>query len=190
MRTRNVFYDCEFLEDGKTVDLISIGMVDDQGASLYLINADADYRRIAKHEWLCKNVAPYVPRIHGDRRLSVGRRNPLALDFSDPAFNSHSEITRKVQDFLWYRENDQETQLWAWYGAYDHVAYAQLWGPMTELPKDPPLPMYTNELKQHHRYAGKPPLPVQVNAHNALADALWNRDVWESCEEAIRARTS
>ena len=52
------FYDTEFLEDGRTIDLISIGIVAEDGRELYLVNANAPWSRIRRHDWLMDNVVP------------------------------------------------------------------------------------------------------------------------------------
>ena len=64
-------------------------------------------------------------------------------------------------------------ELWAWIGAYDHVAVCQLWGDMTRLPRK--IPRFTRELKQYWEMAGEPRLPRQDDGrHDALADARHN----------------
>ena len=39
------FYDCEFVEDGRTIDLVSIGMVCDDGREYYAISSEFDASR-------------------------------------------------------------------------------------------------------------------------------------------------
>ena len=34
------FYDCEFIEDGTTIDLVSIGIVAQDGRELYLVSTE------------------------------------------------------------------------------------------------------------------------------------------------------
>jgi hypothetical protein len=165
------FYDTEFIEDGRTIDLISIGIVAEDGREYYAVNRDAPWKRIAKHTWLRENVVRSLPRIHGDRRFQVGRRNPLALDFGDPVMRSRGQIATEVEKFL--LSGDDKAELWAWYAAYDHVCLAQLWGPMMVLPEG--IPMLTYDLKQECDRLGNPPLPEQPSGvHNALADASHN----------------
>jgi hypothetical protein len=43
---RTIVYNTEFLEDGRTIELISIGMVDDAGREFYAVNRDAPWRRL------------------------------------------------------------------------------------------------------------------------------------------------
>jgi hypothetical protein len=163
------FYDCAFLEDGLTVDLISIGIVAENGDEYYAVNRDAPWRRVAKHPWLVGNVVPSLP--HGyAKRFYTKWTNPLALDFGHPSVRSKSVIAYEVLNFL-LRDGDPE--LWAWYAAYDHVCYTQLWGPVSELPYG--LPMRTNDLTQEHARQGYPALPDQASGeHHALDDARHN----------------
>ena len=43
--TYRYFYDCEFIEDGQIIDLISIGVVDEQGREFYAISTGFDPAR-------------------------------------------------------------------------------------------------------------------------------------------------
>ena len=38
------FYDCEFIEDGRVIDLVSIGVVDENGREFYAISTEFDER--------------------------------------------------------------------------------------------------------------------------------------------------
>lgn len=164
-----VFYDCEFLEDGKTIDLISIGMVNEStGEELYLVNRDMPVRRIRKHQWLMDNVVPGLPKGHGDMRNSMSRR--WLFHYGDRRVQPKAVIADRVARFL---TSVPHLELWAWYGAYDHVCLAQLWGPMIQLPAG--IPMWTNDLKQEAQRLGNPRLPEQERGvHNALEDARHN----------------
>lgn len=164
------FYDTEFLEDGKTVDLISIGIVAEDGRELYLVNRDAPWKRIKKHEWLMANVVPGLPQPHGDWINQMPKS--WLIDFHNPHVAERAVIAEIVERFL--LGNDLETytdlELWADYGAYDHVVLCQLFGPMIALP--PGIPMFTHDLQQEMRRAGNPLMPEQAaGLHNALADA-------------------
>jgi hypothetical protein len=161
-----VWYDTEFLEDGKTIELISIGVVAEDGRELYLVNRDAPWKRIKKHDWLMANVVPHLPQPHGDWILHMPKSWPI--NFSDPAVKPKDVIADNVHRFLLDKPGDLE--LWAWYGAYDHVVLAQLFGRMIDLPDG--IPMWTNDLRQEVHRLGNPQLPEQpAGVHNALADA-------------------
>jgi hypothetical protein len=164
------FYDCEFLEDGKTIELISIGIVAEDGRELYLVNRDAPWKRIKKHEWLMANVVPHLPQPHGDWINQMPKSWPI--DFHNSAVKDRMTISQLVEHFLfdydWSPEPDVE--LWAWYGAYDHVVLCQLFGLMIDLPRG--IPMWTNDLQQELRRLGNPSMPEQASGlHNALEDA-------------------
>lgn len=179
-----IYYDTEFLEDGRTVELISIGMVAEDGREYYAANRDMPAKRIARSEWLMANVVPGLPRLTGDARMMAGRRNPLALDWQRRELKRRSRIADEVKEFI---QATPDVELWAWYGAYDHVVLCQLWGAMVDLPDG--VPMYTHDLKQEHDRVGRPPLPDQAEGlHNALADARHVKVMAESMA-ASAART-
>lgn len=168
-----IFYDCEFIEDGRTIDLISIGMVREDGLEYYAVNRQMPVRRIRKHEWLMANVVPSLPRAAGDFRNHMPRR--WLFNYHHPHVKQHATIAHQVKTFI---QNTPDPELWAWYGAYDHVALAQLWGPMINLPEG--VPMYTNDLKQEVMRLGNPRLPEQsAGHHNALEDARQVKRWWE-----------
>jgi hypothetical protein len=177
-----IFYDTEFIEDGHTIALISIGMVAEDGRELYLVNeAIVDdeelHDRICRHNWLMTNVIPHLPlrQNHGrpNHAAHAGTRGFFLLDRDDNRVVSRRYIRNAVRDFIL---TTPDPQLWAWYAAYDHVAYAQLFGTMINLPDG--LPMFTCDLKQEALRLGNPRIPEQTTSqHNALADARHNRDI-------------
>lgn len=161
-----IFYDTEFIEDGRTIDLISIGMVREDGAELYFVNDDAGImRRAVEHEWLRQNVMPSLP-------LTAKMKPRLAWNWDRkhrdyPRVQPVRVIRAAVESFILAAP---DRQLWAWYAAYDHVVLCQLWGPMIRLPEG--VPMWTNDLKQECVRLGDPRMPGQESGeHNALADA-------------------
>jgi len=156
------YYDCEFLEDGRTIDLISIGIVNDRGDQYYAVDLDAPWRRIRKHPWLVENVLPSLPHTPDGQ-----------LDEFNPVFRERHIIAEQVHQFL--TGPGEPVELWAWYGAYDHVALCQLYGTMNDHPNG--IPMWTNDLQQEAHRLGVDPeqiLPPAKDQHNALADAEWN----------------
>lgn len=177
------WYDTEFIDDGRTIDLISIGIVAEDGSEYYAVNSEMPWDRIKGREWLVRNVVPSLPL---DDRNAIERwlKHPtnsypkpgldlLSLDVTNVHVKPRQVIANEVAQFLrgpvepWW-----PVELWAWYGAYDHVALAQLFGPMIQLPDG--LPMWTNDLRQvvHHLGVDPDSLPQQqTGLHNALADA-------------------
>lgn len=167
------FYDTEFLEDGRHIELISIGIVAEDGREYYAVNRDMPVRKIRKHEWLMANVVPGLPKGHGDRRNHVPRS--WLFDYAAPVVKRRERIAQDVRDFILGADADMlpHVELWAWYAAYDHVALSQLFGRMIDLPEG--MPMWTNDLRQECERLGNPALPEQPDGvHNALADARHN----------------
>lgn len=194
-----VFYDTEFIENGTTIDLISIGMVTEDGREYYAVNGDLDdttqhdpdlrgghigktpWDRIMGQPWLVEHVVPSLP-LRDRKQLDKHLRGvPLfaprpslefvRLDHTDTSVKPRQVIANEVRDFL--RAVGPDLELWAWYGAYDHVALCWLWGRMIELPDG--IPMWTNDLRQERHRLGNPEMPKQAaGEHNALEDARHN----------------
>jgi hypothetical protein len=168
-------YDLEFLEDGRTIELISIGIVASDGREYYAVAAEATrgllLRRIKRHEWLMANVVPSLPRAHGDWRMHMPKS--WLWDYNSPLVKPKVLIAEQVRQFLLAAG---KPALWANYGAYDHVALCQLWGSMIDLPEG--LPMFTSDIQQEAQRLGVAwdELPQQETGnHNALEDARHNR---------------
>jgi len=159
------FYDTEFIEDGRTIDLVSIGVVDERGREFYAVSTEFDAGLAGS--WVREHVLPQLP-------------TP-----SDPVWRSRDRIKQDLLDFI--GKPHDGVQLWAWFAAYDHVALAQLWGAMPALPRQ--LPRFTRDLRQRWEDLGKPQLPPPpANAHDALADARHNLARWEALEQVRRRR--
>jgi hypothetical protein len=154
------FYDCEFIEDGRTIDLVSIGVVDEHGREFYAVSTEFDDSRAVP--WVRRNVLDKLP--------SPG----------DAAWRSRERIRDDLYEFLVapVRDGAEPMELWAWYAAYDHVALAQLWGPMPALPRD--IPRFTKDLRQRWDDLARPPLPGADGRHDALVDARHNLARWKA----------
>lgn len=143
------YFDTEFIEDGKTIDLISIGITSEDGREYYAESKECDLTKA--NDWVKTNV---IPHLKGGAH--VRERAHIATDIV--AFvGAHPEF-------------------WAYYASYDWVALCQLYGRMIELPDT--WPKYCNDLKQLAVSLGSPELPKQVGTeHHALEDARWNKHV-------------
>jgi hypothetical protein len=189
-----IFYDTEFIEDGKTIDLISIGMVAEDGRELYAVAEEIEeeplYGRICKHEWLMGNVVPHLPlkaatdywQPFEPPSSARGDKGRFDLDPNDNRIMPRRMLRNAVREFVTESARFGQVELWADYGAYDHVVLAQLFGRMLNLPAG--FPMYTHDLRQEidRRGAGAADLPAQdaATAHDALADARWVRDTYDA----------
>lgn len=169
-----IWYDTEFIEDGRTIDLLSIGMVREDGHRLYRINGDpATITRAVNHPWLRENVVPHLPVTVfpagvGSTEYDWKWSDHPDIEFVEPKWL----IATAVEKFI---TSVSDPQLRAWYAAYDHVALMQLWGPMISKPEG--VPMWTFDLKQESVMLGDVPLPAQDPAgeHHALHDAEYDQ---------------
>ena len=150
------FLDTEFYEDGRTIELISIGIVREDGREFYACNLDADFTRIRMASpWLAANVLPQLP------------------EDGAAAWLNRENIAEKIREFI----NSEKVEIWAYYADYDWVVFCQLFGTMIDLPKG--FPMFCMDLKQLSVEVGSPEHPKQVEGeHNALADARRNKDLY------------
>jgi len=154
------FYDTEFIDNGRIIDLISIGVVAEDGREFYAVSTEFDPESAGR--WVRTHVLPKLPRP------------------ASQLWRSRRDIREGLEDFLSPDSvrGGQPIELWAWVGAYDHVALCQLWGPMTALP--PQIPRFTRELRQLWEDRGSPRMPPRPEeSHNALVDARHNRRRYE-----------
>jgi hypothetical protein len=184
-----IFYDTEFIDTGTTIDLISIGMVTENGDEYYAIIDDHEViTRAMRHDWLRKNVVPSLPitDAHQDTETTVWFACPTPeaapancwfWNEDHPDYRHvkpREQIAKEVRQFI---AAAPDPHLWAWYAAYDHVALAQLFGTMMQLPVG--IPMWTADLRQEVERLGNPQLPEQpAGEHNALEDARHNLVRW------------
>lgn len=169
--------DCEFLENGFVIVPISIGIVAEDDRELYLINrsyveqlkvypdAGEIYwhgNYVKRNDFVVKNVDPFVVD-DVENQYFYTEWPELLLDF----FSNNGKITSR-----------NNVELWGYYGAYDHVVLAQVFGPMIKLPE--PIPMYTMEIKQLPNAKLKQmPFRDEIE-HHALADARYQKKLWET----------
>lgn len=159
------FYDCEFIEDGRTIELISIGVIGQDGREFYAVSTDFDPDTAGP--WVRRNVLDKLP------------------SQSDPSWRTRRRIRDDLLTFL--TDPGLPIELWAWYAAYDHVVLAQLWGAMPAMP--PEVPRLTREIRQHWEIAGCPPIPDPGrDRHNALADAKLGFARWQAAQAVLSAR--
>lgn len=159
------FYDTEFFERGNNfpIEIISIGMVAEDGRELYMVNSTFDWETVPPVEfsWLFENVKPSWD----EDMQRVACRVPKHL------------MSRQIQRFL---GDDAKPELWAYFAAYDHVVFTQLFGRMINQPKNLWI---TRCLKQEMLRLGvsKDELPQQEGtAHRAIDDARWNQKAYDA----------
>lgn len=203
------FFDTEFIEGfhkpifGKKrhfIDLISIGIYREDGKSYHCLSSE--YRFKDASDWVRENViAPiYIQGVHGDGRNHFNTKN-----FHKYYGKKNSVIADEVREFFgcWRDQHfwraPEEIEVYGYYADYDWVLLCSLFGRMIDLPKG--FPMYCKDLKQmlddcymyqENKYPNEtrleswlkyckshPEYPVNKQEHNAVADAKWNKDLYD-----------
>jgi hypothetical protein len=197
-----IWYDWEFLEDGRTILPISVGMVREDGKTLYAVNdqllrpptrltvpPDYPYARVCASDWLMRNVVPHLPLKSRDgQEMTHKTQSPtgaafFSLDPEHPAVLPLRLIRAQVREFVLGVENPE---LWSWYSSYDHLVLCQLFGKMIDLPEG--FPMHTNDVMTLATLAGgrQPDEPPQEGAtHDVLADAWHHKRLWSFYTERL-----
>jgi hypothetical protein len=142
--------DTEYIERSYTIDLISIGLVAEDGREFYAESDEVDWAK-ASH-WTLKTVRPQLD----------GKGMP------------REQIGYALRRFT---DGDPAPVFWGYFPAYDWVLLVGLFGGLDELPFH--YPQLCLDIKQWAIELGDPDLPQQVGArHHALADARWTREAW------------
>lgn len=128
------------------IELISIGMVDDDGKEYYAINKDFSGRC---NEWVRKNVLTKLPerwiidydnwwnRYHGESHY-ICTENKL--------YKTLDEIKGDILDFCAPGSGDGSVSFSSYYADYDWVLLCTLFGSMVDLPEA--FPMFCVDMKQ------------------------------------------
>ncbi|MFN6460834.1 MAG: 3'-5' exoribonuclease domain-containing protein [Nostoc sp. DedVER02] len=176
------FLDTEFIEDGKTIDLISIGIICEDGREFYGINWNCNFE--LANNWVKKNVLAQLPfrpcdlpsLTHGEPINNWYNRTDLAKEVAIFLGCDYLGLGKKPAFAL--RNDAPKPEFWGYYADYDWVVFCQMFGTMMELPKG--FPMYCRDIKQWCDQLDNPKLPEQKKGeHNAIADARWNKATWE-----------
>jgi hypothetical protein len=142
--------DAEFIERPYTIDLISIGLVAEDGREFYAESSEIDWTKASR--WTVENVRPQLE----------GEAMP------------REDIGYAVRRFT---DDDKHPVFWGYFPAYDWVVFTWLFGGMNELPFS--FPQLCLDIKQWAIELGDPDLPPQLGTrHHALADARWTREAW------------
>lgn len=193
------FIDTEFKEKPNTIDLISIGIVCENGNEYYALNKDFNLSVVWKDEWLRENVLLpiYTEHVSGDMRnsfsFSISSMKWILKSFG----KSKPEIASEIKAFV-YRENHNihpdkvsnfediikihPIEFYGYFADYDWVVFCWIFGKMIDLPKG--FPKYCRDLKQIMDEMGLDRAwkyqncPDPKGIHNALIDARWNLELF------------
>ena len=99
--------DTEFIERPYTIDLISIGIVAEDGREFYAESSEVDWSKASL--WTLENVRPQL----------------------DGKGTTREEIGYALREFT---DGDEHPVFWGYFPAYDWVAFTWLFGRMDEMP--------------------------------------------------------
>jgi hypothetical protein len=165
------FIDTEFNAPGtgNPIDLISIGVVAEDGREFYACNRAFKTRRATP--WVRENVLPLLPDPNPG---SVQWGGSPRLNSEALAWMSYGTIRTK---FLAFIGDDPDPEFWGYYCAYDYVILSQLMGGMDAWPDGWPYLML--DLRQWLDYEALHHVSQPDDApHDALQDARWIRDTF------------
>jgi hypothetical protein len=142
--------DTEFIERPFTIDLISIGVVAEDGREFYAQSNEVDWTKAS--QWTLQTVRPQL---------------------EGPGM-AREEIGYALRRFI---DQDEHPVFWGYFSAFDWVVFGWLFGDMHEQPFR--FPALCLDIKQWAIELGDPELPRQEGSrHHALADARWTREAW------------
>lgn len=170
-------YDLEFEEHGKTIIPISLGMIADDGRELYLINKEYAQTYIDVEPYYWKDEPSVITEWLSTNVMNHIDQKQIDLYGVNYKHWGH-EVHAFVSDLGRYTSRD-EIELMGWYAAYDHVALAQIWGPMMLLPE--PIPMFTRELEDFRIGQSTPARDKEkYPEHHALHDAKYQKHIFDT----------
>jgi len=142
--------DTEFIERPFAIDLISIGLVAEDGREFYAESREVDWSKASR--WTLRTVRPQL----------------------DADGMSLENIGYAIRRFI---DKDEQPVFWGYFPAYDWIAFTGLFGGLADLPFH--YPQLCLDIKQWAIELGDAELPQQVGPrHHALADARWTRTAW------------
>lgn len=139
------FFDTEFIDDGKTIDLISIGIKAEDGREYYA--ESYEFNRSCANEWFINNVLPHLREVPKPRAV----------------------IAAEIIGFV-----GQGPEFWGYYSSYDWVALCQLYGPMIARPSEWPMYCMDLKQFCLSLGNPRLPPQEGKDKHDAMCDARWN----------------
>lgn len=217
------FLDNEFIEgfhrpfmgrDRHHIDIISIGLVREDGAEYFAINSGYNFNEA--NDWVKANVI--TPLFHRCLQDPIdGSDKVVMANFQRIYGKPIAVIAQEILNFI---GEDADISFHGYYADYDWVLFCSLFGTMKDLPEG--FPMYCNDIKQTMDFVAglfvsnkpqgviidglhswynqcltvpavlarmkeHPDYPVNLNEHDALADARWNKALYNFMQRHLQA---
>lgn len=164
--------DTEFHEEPGRLELISIGIVAEDGREYYGVSWDVDKIYPYANPWVKIHVLNPEFLKHPDNKPGSGTRS--------------GQIVMQV-DILKLIGDDKNPEFWGYFSDYDWVVFCHIFGTMMDLPRH--FPKFCLDLKQtmyeHDIHRSDLPKAFEPE-HNALVDARWTKAAYEKVQEIIR----
>lgn len=140
-----------------------------------------------KHSYFTYSNFKYLINKYGKTNKQIAHEISLFV-------GCYTETTKKLDDNNnWFEETNNiiadNVRFYAYYADYDWVVFCQLFGTMMQLPKG--FPMFAFDIQQQiEEYKiNKEQLlkeVPQINCHNSLHDAIWNKDAYNWIQKKIK----
>lgn len=164
------FFDTEFNETVDPIELISVGVVAEDGRELYAINDRFALESSPGWDdckpWVNKNVKTVMDSHTKNEKLQT-------------VIGNKTDIKNALCDFTRW---DTNVSFWAYYGHYDWVLICRLFGFFDDLPVN--WPHASMDINQYRYHTGISLPPRFIPAHNALVDARWTKYAFDQIHNA------
>jgi len=200
------FLDTEFIDHEKqpkllgfrvgkpiqTTELISIGIVSEDGREYYAVCNEFDLDAAWKDTWVRCHV---LEKIHDELVKAQGphartHHHHLFEPFTKKSMRyllkwsgkSRYQIRHEINEFV-----NEEPEFYGYYADYDWVVFCHLFGRMIDLPSG--FPMYCMDLMQVMKERGLDSkwkderCPDPVDEHRAIVDARWNMSLYKALHD-------
>lgn len=169
MNIMKIFFDSEFIDDGRNLLLISLGAVSENGDIFYAESNEFDAE--LADPWVHRNVLNQVGQMPAQSNKQI----------ADNFENYVHKCTRMGLDIPIF---------YGWFADYDWVLLTKLYGGMLKVPSG--WPQLCLDVKQEAIRLENPRLPMQsTRKHHALNDAIWTKEAFDflgNYEKNLEAR--
>ena len=176
--TTDIYFDFEFIDDGREIVPISLGMCVSREGRVYYppdheLYIEYEFDPARANDWVRENVFPHLNVSPWDYAVRCSKHFAAA----------------KISNWVKSVCGDKSPRLVGYYPSYDFVLLCQHFGTMMQTPKG--WPMRPECLMQMADELGvsKDEFPKQKNEHHALADAKWNRELHKDLDDVAAARS-
>lgn len=155
----------EFIECPGPIQLISIGIVCDDGRTFYA--ESTEFNENDADKWVKESVLK--------RLLWWGKDSPKIRPTARGGIRIFGDIASIRNALRTFVRKDEKPEFWGYFADYDWVVLCGIFGGMNNLPKH--FPEYCNGILQlmvEHGITYKLSQP-EGGERNALEDAIWNR---------------